>query len=87
MIKTGYINLGRDQHGYASHNDPEDDTWNGVCQEHNDAFRAFHLSLTPDHNRLIESELDLSKLRRQIEDRLRKSNSFLYDVAVLFDNL
>lgn len=79
-----YIKLERDRYGYATYDGEE---WNTVCAEHNDALRAWNLAghCSRGNDRVEDSEEELSKLRRQIEDRLRKDRFFLYQVAVIFD--
>lgn len=70
------IYLDRDNYGYSQ------GEWNPIAAEHNDALRAFHLSGN-GVERLEDAEIELKKLRRQIEDRLRKDRQFLYKVASL----
>lgn len=85
-MKFSYINLHYDRHGYADHRG-DGDSWHDLCAEHNDAHIAASLSYNPDYDRCNDADRNLSKLRRQIENRLRKDRHFLYRVAVLYDNL
>jgi len=68
--------LNTDKFGYASNGD-----WHPIAAEHNDALAA--IKYCDDYDRLEMAEEDLKKLRRQIEDRLRKDRWFLYEVAML----
>jgi len=70
----------RDSYGYA-----EGNFWHPECREHNDAMTAHDLGghCSSDFSRQEDARENLKKLRRRIEDRLRKDIDFLYEVAGL----
>ena len=69
----------RDRYGYV-----KGYGWHLICAEHNDALCAWNNGQQYEEGgRIDQAEEALTKLRRQLEDRIRKDVNFLYEVAAL----